>query len=104
MDISAFDFELDEVARVLSRLPELATTVEIEPRLHDLDEEEDVHAKRADPTFRIQCLLRGDDSALGRAVELGTELGLETVLDRDRTVRFRHLRPNDVHREGSSSS
>ncbi len=107
MDISRFDFELDEVTSLISRLASLATTVEIEPRLHELGERDamgEIHPDREEPTFRIQCRLRGDDSAMSRVVTVATSMGLETALDGDGTVRFRHLRQNDATGEGSPSS
>jgi hypothetical protein len=93
MDISLFDFGLEEVADLLSRLPGLAKVVEIEPRVHDA--EETTHAD-TDPTFRIRCHLVGGDGAIRRMAALGAEAGVEAVLDHDATVRLRRLPPDET--------
>jgi hypothetical protein len=40
MDISRFDFELDEIVGLIPRLTALAQMIELEPRLHNADEGE----------------------------------------------------------------
>jgi hypothetical protein len=92
MDISRFDFELDEIVGLIPRLTALAQMIELEPRLHNADEGEKAHSRRSEPTFRVSCHLSGSDQTVSRLAELATETGVEAVLDFGRTVRFRHLR------------
>jgi hypothetical protein len=98
MDISRFDFELDELVGLIPRLTGLAQIIELEPRLHNVDEGEHVHGRRSEATFRIACHLSGSDQTVSRLADLAIETGVEAVLDFGRTVRFRHL-----HTQQSSS-
>ena len=96
MDISRFDFELDEIVGLIPRLTDLAQIIELEPRLHNADESETVHSLRTEPTFRISCQLSGNDQTISRLAELAIEIGVEAVLDFGRSVRLRHMHPNEI--------
>jgi hypothetical protein len=96
MDISRFDFELDEIVGLIPRLSGLVQIIELEPRLHNADEDKEVHSLRSEPTFRICCHLAGDDQTVSRLAALEVDAGLEAVLDFGRSVRFRHLRQNEI--------
>jgi hypothetical protein len=101
MEISRFDFELEEVVGLIPRLAGLAQIIELEPRLHDGDEANDedqnqVHARRTEPTFRISCQLSGSEQTISRLANVAIETGVEAVLDFGRSVRFRHLRPKET--------
>ncbi|MGA3215531.1 MAG: hypothetical protein ABSD97_07565 [Acidimicrobiales bacterium] len=96
MDISRFDFELDEIVGLIPRLAGLAQIIELEPRLHEGDEEKSVHSLRSEPTFRLSCQLAGSDQTVSRLADLAVETGVEAVLDFGRSVRFRHIRPNEI--------
>jgi len=96
MDISRFDFELDEIVGLIPRLTGLAQVIELEPRLHQAEENQEVHGPRTEPTFRISCVLSGSDQTISRLADLAIETGVEAVLDFGRSVRFRHLRPNEI--------
>lgn len=91
MDISRFDFELDELVALIPRLNELAQVIELEPRLHGEDEGDAAHPRRTEPTYRISCQLRGVDGTVRRLADIAIETGVEAVLDFGRSVRFRHL-------------
>lgn len=91
MDMSRFDFELDEVVALIPRLNELAKIIELEPRLHGENEGTEVHPARTEPTYRISCQLRGADGTVSRLADIAIETGIEAVLDFGRSVRFRHL-------------
>ena len=54
VDVSRFDFELDDLAHVLAMLPALVSSIELEPRLHGVDEPRELHRARAEPTFPIR--------------------------------------------------
>jgi hypothetical protein len=96
MDISRFDFELDEIVRLIPRLADLAQIIELEPRLHNADEDQEkVHSVRTEATFRISCQL-GNDQSVSRLADLAVETGVEAVLDFGRSVRFRHVHPNEI--------
>jgi hypothetical protein len=94
MDVSAFDFELDEVRDLLAELAELATSIELEPRLHQDDEVDGagnpLHEPRSTPTFRIQIRILSGEDVIGSLHSLQTKTGLEIVLDQDRIARVRH--------------
>ena len=96
MDISRFDFELDEIVGLIPRLTGLAQVIEIEPRLHQGEEDKEVHGPRTEATFRIACVLSGSDQTVRRLADMAIETGVEGVLDFGRSVRFRHLRPNEI--------
>jgi hypothetical protein len=96
MDISRFDFELDEIVGLIPRLAGLAEMIELEPRLPEADESQMAHDPRREPTYRISCQLSGVDQTVSRLADLAIETGVEAVLDFGRSVRFRHLRPNEV--------
>lgn len=96
MDISSFDFELDEIVALIPKLTGLAQIIELEPRLHNADEEGQTHQLRGEPTFRISCYLSGNDQAVSRLAVLAADLGAEAVVDLGRSVRFRHLRPEEA--------
>jgi len=104
MDISRFDFELDEIVGLIPRLAGLAQMIELEPRPHDADEDQQVHGSRAEPTFRISCVLSGAEQTISRLADLAIETGVEAVLDFGRSVRFRHLRPNEIAPPGSDEN
>jgi hypothetical protein len=91
MEISRFDFELDEIVGLIPRLADLAQIIELEPRLHGPDEDAEVHSHRAGPTFRISCQLSGNEESVSRLAALASETGVEAVLDFGRSVRFRHV-------------
>jgi hypothetical protein len=86
MDSGPFDFELDDIVRLLSEMPGLAASVTIEPRVHDADEAMPPHTGA---TFRISCQLVGGYGVVRHLAELETRAGVETVLEPDGTVRFR---------------
>lgn len=94
MDISAFDFELDEVRDLLAELAEMATSIKLEPRMHGIDEVDGggnpIHPPRTTPTFRIQFRIFKDADVIGSLHSLETKTGLEFVLDNDRLARVRH--------------
>ncbi len=96
MDISRFDFELDEIVGLIPRLTGLAQIIELEPRLHQADEDKGVHSHRSDPTFRISCQMRGSEQTVSRLADLQVETGVEAVLDFGRSVRFRHSGTNQI--------
>ncbi len=96
MDISRFDFELDEIVALIPRLTGLAQLIELEPRLHRADEDQKVHGTRSEATYRISCVLAGSDQPVSRLADLAIETGVEAVLDFGRSVRFRHLRPSEI--------
>jgi hypothetical protein len=96
MDISRFDFELDETVGLIPRLTGVAQIIELEPRLHNGDESEEVHPHRTEPTFRICCHLSGSDQTTSQWADLAIETGVEAVLDFGRTVRLRHLHPREI--------
>ncbi|MGD0084764.1 MAG: hypothetical protein ABSD78_16460 [Acidimicrobiales bacterium] len=99
MDVSSFDFSLDEVVDILSRLPGLAKIVEIEPRVHDAEEE--THTG-IEPTFRIRCQLLLGDKAIRQLAAIEAEAGVDTVLDHDSTVRLRRVPPDQLARGGTA--
>jgi len=113
MEISRFDFELEEVVGLIPRLAGLAQMIELEPRLHDADEgdadegddegQNRVHARRTEPTFRISCQLSGSEQTISRLADLAIETGVEAVLDFGRSVRFRHLRPKETASPGAGN-
>jgi hypothetical protein len=92
MDISHFDFELDEVVDLIPRLTGLADTIVLEPRSHQADEDEELHPIRTAPTFRVSSKLKLGDQAIQRMANFTTETGVEVVLDRADNVRFRKAR------------
>jgi hypothetical protein len=97
MDISRFDFELDEIVRLIPRLTDLAQIIELEPRLHNADEDQEkAHSVRTEATFRISCQLAGNDQTVSRLADLEVETGVEAVLDFGRSVRFRHVHANEI--------
>jgi len=97
MDISRFDFELDEIVRLIPRLTDLAQIIELEPRLHNADEDQEkAHSVRTEATFRISCQLAGNDQTVSRLADLSVETGVEAVLDFGRSVRFRHVHANEI--------
>jgi hypothetical protein len=98
MDISGFDFSLDEVVDILSELPGLAKFVEIEPRVHDAEEET---LTGTEPTFRIRCQLLLGDNAI-RQLSALEAAGVGTVLDHDSTVRFRRVPADQLARGGGA--
>ena len=91
MDISRFDFELDEIVGLIPRLTGLAQIIELEPRLHGPDEGTEIHSLRTQPTFRISCFLSGGDQTVARLADLAAQAGVEAVLDLGRSIRFRRL-------------
>jgi len=97
MDISAFDFSPAELSELLVELATLAKAIDIEPRLHDKDEEAPtaegivkMHEGLTGPTFRIRCRLRSGDNVIAQFATLESALGVSSVLDRDGSVRIRH--------------
>ena len=96
MDIGRFDFELDEIVGLIPRLTGISQLIELEPRLHDGDEDGDLHGHRTEPTFRVRCHLSGNDRTISQLADMAIETGVEAVLDFGRTVRLRHLRPNEI--------
>lgn len=104
MDISSFDFGLDEVIDLLSGLPGLAKIIEIEPRLHWAEETDaagDTIHSGAEPTFRIKCELAGGDKVIGRLEAFESQAAVEVVLDHDSTVRLRHMSWEQSGSEGN---
>ncbi len=93
MDISRFDFELDEIVDLIPRLSDLAQIIELEPRLHTSEESGQTHAPRTRETFRVSCQLTGSGQTVSRLADLAIETGVEAVLDFGRSVRFRHMHP-----------
>lgn len=91
MDISHFDFTLDELVALLPRLPGMVSTIEVEPRVHQAEEPEAIHPLRTDPTFRVQCRLLGGDRSIRQVATLESEAGINAVLDHDNWIRLRHL-------------
>lgn len=89
MDISVFDFSLEEMVGVLPRLSSFAEMIEIEPRLHRSDEE--IHDV-AGPTFRVRCHLRGGEDSIRTLAALEAETNVRVVLEHDSTVRLRHAK------------
>lgn len=105
MDISRFDFELDEMVGLIPRLTGISQIIELEPRLHDADELADVpgerdpvpvHAARTEPTYRITLQLSGRDGTISQLAELAIETGVEAVLDFGRSVRLRHMHDSET--------
>ncbi len=92
MDISHFDFELDEVVDLIPRLTGFAETIVLEPRSHQADEDEELHPVRTAPTFRVSSKLKLGDQAIQWMANFTTETGVEVVLDRADSVRFRKAR------------
>jgi hypothetical protein len=101
VDISRFDFDLNEVVDLISKLTGLAKIIELEPRIHYAEESEEIHTVHTEPTFRISCQLSGSNQLTRRLADLATEASVEAVLDHDRTVRFRRLRPDETALGGS---
>jgi len=91
MDISRFDFELDEIVGLIPRLTGLAQIIELEPRLHNPYQGTEIHSVRTEPTFRIRCFFSERDQTVARLADLAAQAGVEAVLDLGRSVRFRHL-------------
>jgi hypothetical protein len=98
VDASAFDFASAEVTALLAPLAAIVKTIEVEPRLHQVDEVArtadgfvKMHKGLTAPTFRIRVRLRARDSVLSELVALESAFGISEVLDHDGWVRFRHL-------------
>ncbi len=80
VDRSWLDFTPAEAFDLAMRLAPLSSEIKLEVRLHT-DEE---------PTFRVSCLLLGDDDVLRELVALEA-VGIRAVLDGGRAVRLGHL-------------
>lgn len=80
MDVSRFDFSLTDAVALVSRLTQVAKTIELEPRLHD----------DRDPTCRVSCVLRGLDGIFSQVAALERDAGVCAVLDRENSIRFAH--------------
>jgi len=104
MDISRFDFELDEIVGLIPRLTGISQIIELEPRLHDADEDKELHALRTEPTFRVSCQLTGRDGTVSQLADLAIETGVEAVLDFGRSVRLRHLHANEIAPPGPETN
>jgi hypothetical protein len=96
VDISGFDFKPDELTELLMALAYVASTIDIEPRLHQDDEEVrtaegwvKAHEGLTGPTFRIRCRLRRGDRVLEEFVTVVSGLRLTSVSDNDGWVRIR---------------
>jgi hypothetical protein len=103
MDISHFDFELDEVVDLIPRLTGLAAIIVLEPRSHQPDEPpapvggdryEELHPVRSEPTYRVSCRLTLGGQAVQRIASFTTDTGVEIVLDRTDSARLCKSRQN----------
>ena len=99
MDVSAFDFKPAELAELLVALAEIVQAIDVEPRLHQEDEEAPtadgvvkLHEGLSGPTFRLRVRPRGGDKILAQLGALDAALGVSAVLDADGWVRLRHVR------------
>ncbi len=99
MDVSAFDFSPDELSELLVELASVAKAIDVEPRLHQEDEEArtaegwvKLHEGLTGPTFRIRCRLESGDHVLEEFAAAVSALGLTSVSDNDGWVRIRHER------------
>ncbi|MCU1489161.1 MAG: hypothetical protein JWM85_566 [Acidimicrobiaceae bacterium] len=100
MDVSAFDFTAAELTELLVGFAAVAKTIEVEPRHHQEDEVAQtadgivkMHEGLIGPTFRVRLQPRAGDKVLSELVALTSGLGISEVLDRDGSVRLRHVRP-----------
>ena len=105
MDISRFDFELDEIVGLIPKVAAISQIIELEPRLHSSDEValhpgEDkpraLHGARTEPTYRVSLQLSGSDGTISQLADLAIETGVEAVLDFGRSVRLRHMHDRDA--------
>jgi Clp amino terminal domain, pathogenicity island component len=78
-DSSWLDFAPAEAFDLAMRLAPLSSEIKLEVRLHD-----------EEPTFRVSCLLLGNDDVLRELVALEAS-GIRAVLDGGRAVRLGHL-------------
>ncbi|HVB00543.1 MAG TPA: hypothetical protein VNE42_04700 [Acidimicrobiales bacterium] len=99
MDVSAFDFSPAELIELFVAFATVAEAFEIEPRLHQKDEQArtgegiiKMHEGLTDSTFRVRCRLRAADNVIRQFAALESALGVCSVLDRDGSVRIHHDR------------
>ena len=81
VDVSRFDFKPDELTKLLVALASVASAIDVEPRLHQDDEEVrtaegwvKAHEGLFGPTFRIRCRLRCGDRVLEEFVAIASGL------------------------------
>ena len=85
--------ELDDLTVVLEKLPALVSRIELEPRLHGVDEPRELNRARTEPDLSGSIPLRqGNDGAVKRLTAPESAAGLEAVLGPDRTIRLCHVR------------
>lgn len=101
MDLGVYDFEVDELALLLTRVAGIARRLEIEVIEHSPGETSPgrrgegpvpLHSDRTEPTFRISCELRAIDDLVNRLARFQTDAGVELVLDDGRKARIRRRR------------
>jgi hypothetical protein len=99
VDVSGFDFKPHELTELLVALASVAKAIDVEPRLHQEDEEVrtpsgrvKAHEGLSGPTFRIRCRLRYGDRVLEEFVAVASGLRLTSVQDNDGWVRIRRQR------------